>query len=253
MKLEKYLRDRLKKKPMLMMTHMVLGYPSFEDNLKMLDAMHAADADLVELQFPFSEPIADGPVFVKANQTSLDHGTKIKQCFEFMKKASEKHPFPLLMMGYYNTVFVMGEEQFNKKLISSGGWGSIIPDLPIEHGKNFFENSRKAGLSSIQILTPNSSEERRKAVASESSGFVYAVARKGVTGKKTSLDQDLDRYLEQLRNATDLPLALGFGIRTRKDLEFLNGKIDIAIIGTAALEAYEKDGVSAMTDLLQGI
>ena len=244
--LESIIRKKLAQKPMLLMTHMVLGYPSFDDNWRMLETMKECGADLVELQFPFSEPVADGPVFVRANQKSLDQGTRVEQCFAFMKKASAAFDLPFLMMGYYNTVYAMGEDVFIQRLKSNGGCGYIVPDLPIAVGSDFFARSQKADLAPVMILTPNSSAERLKKVASHSGGFVYCVARKGVTGKKTQLDNSLDAYLGMVRQSTRLPIALGFGLKSRADANALRGKADIAIIGTASLEAWERGGVAAL-------
>ena len=112
MGLEAFIAERKQNKDLLVMAHVVCGYPSFEENMQELEIMAEAGVDLVELQFPFSEPSADGPLFVRANEQSLKAGTTVDQCFEFMAKVSARFPFKVLMMGYYNTVFKMGEEVF---------------------------------------------------------------------------------------------------------------------------------------------
>ena len=219
--LEAHLKERLKDKEILLMTHMVLGYPSFEDNWAMLETMEAAGADVVELQFPFSEPVADGPVFVKANQASLDAGTTIEQCFDFMTKASEAFTMPLLMMGYYNTVFAKGEDVFCDRLKAAGAVGAIVPDLPVELGDEYLEGMKSRGLSSIQIVTPNTSLDRKQTLADNSAGMVYCVARKGVTGKKTDFGNTIGDYLKDVRSVTGLPLAIGFGVKSHDDIRAL--------------------------------
>lgn len=247
---ETFLRGR--KKPVLM-THMVLGHPSFEDNLRMLDAMSDAGAGIVELQFPFSEPIADGPVFVRANQASLERGTKVADCFSFMEKARRRFDAPLLMMGYYNTVFRMGEEAFCGRLKDAGGCGFILADLPAELGKELDGHAAKHDLAHIQIITPNTTPERRREIAALGSGFLYCVARKGVTGKRTDFGAGIRAYLDELRAVTALPLAVGFGVRCKEDVSALEGRADIVITGTAALEAYEKGGAPALAAFLKGL
>jgi tryptophan synthase alpha chain len=247
--LEAYLKDQLKTKSLLLMTHMVLGYPSFDDNWKMLEVMESVGADVVELQFPFSEPVADGPLFVMANQASLDAGTTVEQCFEFMKRASARFKMPLLMMGYYNTVFAMGEEAFCKRLAECGGRGAIVPDLPLEYAKPFLALAEEHNLSIVQIITPNSSVERRAELVGASKGFVYCVARKGVTGRETSFGE-VGAYLEGCRALTNLPLALGFGVKSHEDLKQIEGKADMAIIGTAGLQAWKSGGAVALKNLL---
>ena len=249
--LEAYLKARLQHKSLLLMTHMVLGYPSFQANWEMLEVMEEADVEVVELQFPFSEPVADGPLFVMANQASLDAGTTVDQCFEFMKKASARFKMPLLMMGYYNTVFTLGEEKFCQRLAECGGKGAIVPDLPLEYAQDFLLLARKSNLSIVQIVTPNSSRERQAELARASSGFVYCVARKGVTGRQTSFDQNMENYLSDMRACTSLPVALGFGVKSREDLLQIEGKAHMAIIGTAGLQAWKDGGAAGLKKLLQ--
>jgi len=248
--LESYIREELKNKPILLMTHMVLGFPSFEDNWTMLEVMEASGADVVELQFPFSEPVADGPVFVKANQASLDSGTTMDECFSFFERAAQRFSMPLLMMGYYNTVHALGEEAFCKKLKACGGAGAIVPDLPIQYSDDYFKFSEQEDLSPIQIVTPNASLERLKTLAQHSRGFVYCVARKGVTGNQTAFE-GIDDYLERVRSVTQLPLALGFGVKSHDDIKSLVGKVDMAIIGTAGLQAWTEGREKALGNLLK--
>lgn len=133
MGLQHYIAERKKSKDLLVMAHVVCGYPSFAENLQELEIMAEAGVDLVELQFPFSEPSADGPLFVHANEQSLKAGTTVDQCFEFMKLISERFDFKVLMMGYYNTAFKMGEARFVQRIKESGGVGYILPEIGRAH------------------------------------------------------------------------------------------------------------------------
>ncbi|MCM8526580.1 MAG: tryptophan synthase subunit alpha [Lentisphaeraceae bacterium] len=238
--LEPYIRRELEKKDLLVMTHVICGYPSFEDNMKELEIMDKAGVDLVELQFPFSEPSADGPLFVKANQMSLENGTTVDQCFEFMKKVSEKFSFKVLMMGYYNTAYKMGSQKFIQRLKDAGAVGYILPDLPIEEAAELHSMAASNLLSPILLMTPTNTDKRLVDLGHHVSGFVYAVARKGVTGKKTVMDDTVGAFIERCKKATDKPIGVGFGISAKEDLDYLRGKCEIAIIGTAALKAWEK-------------
>jgi len=242
MELEKYIRQKLEQKPICLMSHVIAGYPSFDDNIKALEIMAENNVDVVEIQMPFSEPIADGPVFVYANQESLKRGTTVSSYFDFMKQATSEFDFPILMMGYYNTVFKMGEDLFLDRLKNSGGYGFIIPDLPLEEGEPLFQKSKEQSLSPILLTTPTTQVERMQRINKAGKGFIYVVARKGVTGRKTSFSKSFDSYLEQCRQSIDLPLAVGFGISNKTDLDFLTGKAEIAIIGTALLKAWEQNG-----------
>ncbi len=238
---------------MLLMTHAVVGYPSLEENWEMLVEMQKAGVDLVELQLPFSEPIADGPAFIRANQLALDHGLDWQQYFDFFTRAAAEFDFPLLFMGYYNSIFTMGEQAFCDRLKSAGASGFIVADLPVEHSAVLDECARPAGLDHIQIVTPLNSAARLRQIADVASGFLYCVARKGVTGKETDFNQKLASYMQRCRKVTDLPLAVGFGIKTADQLKSLRGIADITIIGTACLEVWEQQGTLNYGKYLQGL
>lgn len=253
MVLEQYLRERLQQKDLLLMTHVVCGYPSFEDNWRELEIMAEFGVDMVELQFPFSEPSADGPLFVKANQQAVADGVRPGDCFEFMHKVSEHFPFKVLMMGYYNTAFKMGHESFIKQLSAAGGCGYILPDLPVEEAGELHELSKPSELAPIVLMTPTNTDARLKVLGAAAEGFIYAVARKGVTGGQTEMGNDLKAFIAHCRQHTNLPIAVGFGVSQKADLDFLRGKADIAIIGTAALKAWEDGGGDSLRAFFSGL
>ena len=228
------------------MAHVVCGYPSFAANMEALEIMAEAGVDLVELQFPFSEPSADGPLFVKANEQSLKAGTTVDQCFEFMKLASERFAFKILMMGYYNTAFKMGEDVFVKRIQEAGGVGYILPDLPVEESDNLHRLSAEAGIEPIILMTPTSSEKRLAQLGAASRGMVYVVARRGVTGSKTNMGDDVTSLVARCRQHTNVPIGVGFGISSKADLDALRGSADLAIIGTAALKTWEASGATGL-------
>ena len=253
MNLTTYIQERLGTHSPLVMTHAVVGYPSLDDNWKMLEHMAAAGVDIVELQLPFSEPIADGPTFIKANQDAIRSGLQWDDYFEFVARAARTFEFPVLFMGYYNSVFRMGHEAFCDRLSQAGVRGYIIADLPPEEATDLNSRARDQDLSPILIMTPTNSDARLAQIATQAAGFVYCVARKGVTGRKTDLELGVGEFLARCRRATDLPLALGFGIRTAEDVRAVKPLADIAIVGTACLEAWEqsearyKDFLSKLT------
>ncbi len=244
--LEQYIREKRKDKDILLMTHIVLGYPSFEDSTRIVDAMVEAGVDLIELQIPFSEPMADGPVILHANQKALAAGSTVETCFEVAAELAEKHPHvPLLFMSYYNIAFAHGADSFPADTKKAGLVGAIIPDLPHEEGDAFFEKMKAAGVEPVFLFSPNTSDERMKEIAQRASGFVYCIARKGVTGAKTDF-AGLDEYLDRCRKATDLPLALGFGVKSAEDVAGLVGKVDIAVVGSQTIKVIDQDGVDAV-------
>jgi tryptophan synthase alpha chain len=233
------------------MTHAVVGYPSLEDNWEMLDCMNRAGIDLVELQLPFSEPIADGPAFIRANQSALEHGIHWKEYFDFFKRASDSFDFPLIFMGYYNSVFCMGHQEFCNRLSAAGGRGFIIADLPMEEAADLDKAASSKGLDHVQILTPLNTTARLNQIGEHASGFLYCVARKGVTGRATDFNQELGEYLQRCRSVTELPLAVGFGIKTADQVAELKDIADIAIIGTACLQVWEEQGQERYQNFLQ--
>lgn len=247
MQLENDLKKRLETKPILLMTHLVLGYPSFETNRKVIGQMAENGVDCIELQIPFSEPIADGPVILKANQESLETGITVSQCIDFGREMAATYPqVHFFFMTYFNIVYRYGLENFLDMTREIGFKGTIVPDLPVEEGGEYLSMSREKDLAPITFFTPTSTDERMTHVADEGAGFVYCVARRGVTGKHTAMDQEVLSYLERCRNATNLPLAVGFGIGGRADVAMLEGKADMAVIGTATIRLVEEQGAEAV-------
>ena len=251
-----YIRDRLVSREILLMTHVIAGYPSLEANWQMLEIMQEVGVDMVELQMPFSEPVADGPTFARANQLALRQGISLDQYFDFMRRATSTFNFPHLMMGYYNVAFRLGHAEFCARLGENGATGFILPDLPFEEYGDLFALSVARHLSPILLMTPTNTPARMRAIGQHSTGFVYAVARKGVTGRRTDLDYGLKSFVEGCRGATELPLALGFGLRRGDDLRRLQGAVEMAIVGSALLEVWEEGGEVGyrqfLTELAEG-
>jgi tryptophan synthase alpha chain len=251
--LESYIREKRKEKKILLMTHIVLGYPSFEDSFQIVKEMVAAGVDLMELQIPFSEPIADGPVILKANQKALANGSTVKKCVDFAKEVVRTFDIPFLFMTYYNILFKYGEKPFASMMSEIGLYGAIVPDLPPEEGKEYLQAMGEQNLAPIFIFTPTTKDERLKKISACGDGFIYCVARKGVTGSETEFTADFHEYLERCKNATTLPLALGFGVKDKKDVDFLTGKVDIAVIGSQTIRLIEEKGIGAVGEFVRGL
>jgi len=249
MALNNYLSERLTstgERKTLLMTHVVCGYPSFDANWKALEIMQEVGVDMVELQFPFSEPSADGPLFVKANQMAIENGVHVDDCFEFMKKVTDAFSFKVVMMGYYNTVFKTGHRAFMQRLKEAGGEGFILPDLPVEEASELHNIAQELDLSPIVLMTPTNSDKRLAQLAEYADGFIYVVARKGVTGSDTNMDNEVANFIARCQSFTELPLAVGFGVTQAQDISFIGQHADIAVIGTAALKAWETGQEAAL-------
>lgn len=251
--LETYLRRQREKKDILLMTHIVVGYPSFEASFEIVKAMVAAGVDLMELQIPFSEPIADGPVILRANQEVLGRGARVRQSLAFAERVTAAFDIPFLFMTYCNIVFKYGVADFAAEMARIGMAGAIVADLPPEEGETYLTAMQAHGLAPIFIFSPTTGQARMRMLAGHGRGFIYCVARKGVTGQQTAFSQELEGYLARCRQATDLPLALGFGVKDRADIDFLRGKVDIAVIGTETIRLVDQHGVGAVEGFIRSL
>jgi tryptophan synthase alpha chain len=248
--LESYIRNELEKKDILLMTHIVLGYPSFDDGLRIIEAMVDAGVELMELQIPFFEPAADGPVIVRANQEALKGGVTVKDCFKFAEKVTRTFDIPFLIMSYYNILFRFGVKRFVSAVSNCGLRGAIIPDLPSEGGREYLDVMYAHDLAPILIFLPTTSLDRMGYIASFAKGFIYCVAREGVTGENTNFSEELAAFLTRCREATPLPLALGFGVKEKAHIDFLKVKADIAVIGSQTIRVMEQKGIASVGDFI---
>ena len=253
MSLETELRHRLATKKILLMTHLVLGYPSFAVNRQVIAAMVEGGVDCIELQIPFSEPMADGPVILKANQESIATGTRVADCLAFAGEMTRQYQIPFLFMTYYNIIFKYGEERFFADCRQAGIAGLIVPDLPPEMGAAYYRLAAETGVAAVPIFAPTSTALRMAELNRIAAGFIYVVARRGVTGKQSHFDGEFESYLARCRAATKLPLAVGFGIRNREDIMAITGKADMAVIGSETIRLVDLHGPEAVAPFISGL
>ena len=250
--LEAEINRRRQQQDILLMTHIVLGYPSLAASRDIAHAMVDAGGDMMELQIPFSEPIADGPVILHANQRALAAGITVEACLELGARLARELPIPLVFMSYYNIVFMRGIERFARETRAAGLHGAIVPDVPFEEGQQLMAAFERERLAPIFCYAPTTSDARMRAIAEHARGFIYCVARRGVTGTATEFGS-LDAYLARCRSATKLPLALGFGVKSRSDVEAVTGKVDIAVVGSETIRVVEEQGVGAVGTFIRSL
>jgi tryptophan synthase alpha chain len=240
-KIDKKLAEIKQRKRIGLMTHVVVGYPSLEETVTIVKAMDESGVDFVELQIPFSDPLADGSTIMKACEESLAHGTKVKDAFYVLKKLSTEVSIPLLFMSYFNIIFTYGVEKFCKDAKIAGVSGLIVPDMPIdeEQYEHFYAFAKKFGIYVIHVISPASTEERFKKNAAAANGFIYCSAHQGTTGAKTELDPSLQGYLEKVKKFFSVPVAVGFGISQKEHIKSLQGVADIAIVGSAIIDVIK--------------
>ncbi len=251
--LEDQIRRARRHKDLLIMTHIVIGYPNFRESFALARVMAEAGVDLMELQIPFSEPMADGPVILAANQRALEAGATVGKCMEFARELASQVAIPLVFMSYYNIPFKYGVARFAADTRRAGLVGTIVPDLPPEEADDYTAALATESLAGIGLFAPNTPEDRMRRIAEKSNGMVYCVARKGVTGARTDFSHDLTEYLGRARRATDLPLGIGFGIKSRSDVDFVRGKVDVAIIGSESLRVLSESGLRSTRDFITGL
>ncbi len=241
-KLEQKLKEIKKRNRIGLMTHLVIGYPSLEKTVSLIRKMADAGADIIELQIPFSDPVADGPTIMHACEKSLERGTKVKDAFIVMKTLSSSVPIPLLFMAYYNTAFKYGTERFCKDAKKAGADGLIVPDMPIdeEQREHFFRSCRNYDLHNIRVMSPASTDERLQKNMPVANGFIYCASHQGITGAEKKLDRHLAGYLKKIRRHTSIPIAVGFGISSRQHVDALQNHADIAIIGSALIDIFDQ-------------
>ena len=237
------------KKKIKLMTHVVGGYPDMQTCEKMVLLMAQKGVDLVEIQLPFSDPIADGPVIVHANHAALNAGVTTESVLSMLESVRAKVDIPLLIMSYINPLFAHGIESFVERVKSIDLDGLIIPDCPPEDMEiNLPALCNAAGLAFVPLIAPTTPEDRMAFLVKKSlSPFVYAVLRLGVTGRKTELDTDTVAYLKKIKDTTKRFVAAGFGIRGKDQLDALIGHVECGIIGSALLKAVNK-AINAESD-----
>ncbi|MCE3039117.1 tryptophan synthase subunit alpha [Helicobacter anatolicus] len=227
-------------KDIVLMGHIVGGFPTKETSLQAAQGIIEAGAKYLEVQFPFSDPSADGIVIEEACNIALKNGFKIQDGFDIIQELSQKAE--ILIMTYANIVFRYGVENFVKKAKESGAKGLIIPDLPIYQDEGLRKFAKKFHLYVVELIAPNTTQERIKILSQKSQGeFIYAVARAGITGSKTIISQDLFDYLDRIAKNCDKKIALGFGIQSYKQIQAIKDKIDIVVAGSYFVKQITKD------------
>ena len=236
-----------------LMTHVIVGYPTLKKTEELVLAMVEEGVDMIELQLPFSDPVADGPTILKASQEALDNGTKISDAFDLVESLRNKGvEIPLFFMTYANVVYSQGIENFMNQSKEVGIDGYILPDFPFDtpEGKLAFDCAQKNNQEVIPLYAPTMSDERFLFLSEFSENLLYAVSRTGVTGVK-GVSSNLEEYLKKIRKNTNASIALGFGIQSAEQVHALKGKTEMAVIGSHILKIFETEGIEKVRNFLQ--
>lgn len=239
-RIEQRLQELTQNNKKALITYMTAGLPSLEGTKDIISAQDEAGTDIIELGIPFSDPVADGPVIQEASFESIQLGTNLTKVFDIVEEVRKESQIPIVFMLYYNTVLYYGVQRFVERCIEVGVDGMIIPDLPLEEQDeiNEFLEKEEAPIL-IQLVSPIS-KQRIPKILSNARGFVYCVSSMGVTGQAATFHKDILEYLEAVKKESSIPVMMGFGIRSAKDIEPMKDTIDGAIVGSHFIKVMKE-------------
>ena len=225
-----------------LISYIMVGFPNQRATLSAVKGLVKGGTDIIELGFPFSDPLADGPVIQNASTVSLEKGTKINNFFSIVKKIRKLTDLPLVLMTYTNILYARGYPKFISEAKKAGIDGFILPDMSIEESKEYL-NAAKGKTDTIFLVSPNTNKKRIRKIAKSTSGFLYLVAVYGTTGVKTGIKNYTIKAIKDVKKQTKakIPVGVGFGVSTPADVKkFISVGADAVIVGSAFLKLIEK-------------
>lgn len=235
-----------------LMTHVVAGYPDLQTSQRLITLMAGAGADMVEIQFPFSDPLADGATIMAANQAALEGGITPAACFAMAAALKRTLKTPLLLMTYANIPFQMGWRRFISKAVEAGFSGLIIPDLPFDEEEvPYLSMAKQHGLYIVQVISPGIAISRLKEISRIAEGLIYVTLRVGITGAVKEIDPRGVEFIETVRRYTSLPLAAGFGISSPLQVMLLREGVEAVVIGSHVINLYNRRGERAVKEFIR--
>lgn len=218
------------------------GDPDLETTAEALRILDANGADLIELGVPYSDPLADGPVIQAAATRALQRETKLEQVLDIVQTVSPNLKAPLILFTYYNPILNQGIKQFLARIAIAGVKGLVVPDLPVEEAGELLKNAADLGLEVILLVAPTSSKQRIKSIARLSSGFIYLVSVTGVTGMRSQLQTRVKDILQEMRQTTNKPIGVGFGIsQPEQARQVKDWGADAVIVGSAFVKQLSQN------------
>lgn len=221
------------------------GDPTLDVTEQLLYAMEDAGADLIEIGLPFSDPIAEGVVIQEANERALAAGCTTDKLFEMVRRARQRVTVPMVFLTYLNPIYTYGKEKFMKRCVECGIDGIIVPDMPFEEKDELSGACEEYGVDLISLIAPTSME-RIRTIAKEAKGYIYCVSSLGVTGVRSEIKTDIAGMVKLVREVTDVPCAVGFGISTPEQAQKMAGLSDGAIVGSAIVKMVAQYGADCV-------
>jgi tryptophan synthase alpha chain len=232
-----------------LIAYVTAGDPSPERTPALVQALERGGADLIELGVPFSDPIADGPVIQRAGQRALDAGTTLHKVLEIAAEIRQRSEIPLLLFTYLNPVVRYGLDALARDAAACGMDGCLLIDASVEEAGEYVEAMHRHGLDTVFLATPTSTERRLRLVAQYSTGFVYLVSRTGVTGARASLSETVIPLIAAMRQVTNLPLAVGFGVSLPEHVAQLGRHVEAVVVGSALVQLIEREAQNASLEI----
>jgi tryptophan synthase alpha chain len=221
-----------------LVTYFMGGDPDYQTSLKIMKAMPGAGSDVIELGMPFSDPMADGPAIQAAGLRSLKGGQTLGKTLQMVRDFRvDDNETPIVMMGYYNPIWIYGVERFLPEAVEAGVDGLIVVDLPPEMDAELCLPAIKAGINFIRLATPTTDDKRLPKVLENTSGFVYYVSMNGITGSALANTGDVSAAVERIKSHTNLPVCVGFGVKTAEQARVIGRSADGVVVGTAIVNA----------------
>ena len=229
-----------------LITFVTAGDPNYDASLEILKKLPDAGADIIEIGMPFTDPMADGPGIQASYLRALEAGQTLKKTIQLVKDfRAFNSNVPIVLMGYYNPIYKYGVETFIKNIKEIGVDGIIVVDLPPEADRELCIPANEKGIDFIRLATPTSNEDRLPKIVNNASGFLYYVSVAGITGSKAPEISSIESKIKTIRNFTDIPIAVGFGIKTPEQAVNIAKTADAVVVGSAIIdkinEAYKKD------------
>ena len=238
--------DRIKKifrkKKKKLITFITGGDPDIKTSLEILNTIINNGIDIIEIGMPFSDPMADGPTIQESSVRSILNGTKINDIFEIVNIIRKKNnDIPIILMGYYNTIFNLGVESFTKKCAEVGVDGLIVVDLQPEEDSELYTKTKEKNIDLIRLITPTTDEKRLNTILNNASGFLYYVTITGITGQNSANINILKKSIKTIKLSTKLPIVAGFGIKNRQDVENISAFTDGVVVGSSIVNIIKNN------------
>ncbi len=239
-----------------LVVYITCGDPTLEISRDVALAAIGAGADVIELGVPFSDPVADGPVIQRASERALKHGTDLAGVLDIARQIRQRSKAGLIIFSYLNPILQFGLEKFCAAAKDAGVDGVLVTDLPVEEARDYLRAMKAHKLAPIFLAAPTSTNERLRAIAKNSRGFVYAISRTGITGTRQEVAGDAQSLVQRLRGFTKLPIAVGFGVSTPEQFAEVGEFADAAVIGSAIVQRIEQNAgreAAAVSEFLESL